>query len=105
MKKLRKAWIGISLAMLLTIGLAAGLACEQAEDDAGETDERGTLYLVDQDWNGQLVMTAVAQILLEQEMGLDVATKFAPRRFGAVVHRAREWRLPLRLLQLAVIQR
>ncbi len=78
MKKLRKALFGISLAMLLTIGLAAGLACEQAEDDAAETDERGTLYLVDQDWNGQLVMTAVAQILLEQEMGLDVATKFAP---------------------------
>ena len=78
MKKFRKAWIGISLAMLLTVALAAGLACEQADDDAAETEERGTLYLVDQDWNGQLVTTAVAQVLMEQEMGLDVATKFAP---------------------------
>ena len=79
MKKLRKAWIAIPLALLLTVALAAGLACEQA--DEAETDgseERGTLYLVDQDWNGQLVTTAVAKILLEQEMGHTVATKFAP---------------------------
>ncbi len=79
MKKLRKAWIGIPLALLLTVALAAGLACEQADDtETDEMDEMGTLYLVDQDWNGQLVVTAVAQILLEQEMGHTVATKFAP---------------------------
>lgn len=79
MKKLRKAWIGIPLALLLTVALAAGLACEQADDAAtDESEERGTLYLVDQDWNGQLVTTAVAKILLEQEMGMTVATKFAP---------------------------
>jgi glycine betaine/proline transport system substrate-binding protein len=79
MKKLREAWIGIPLALLLTVALAAGLACEQADDAAtDESEERGTLYLVDQDWNGQLVTTAVAKILLEQEMGMTVATKFAP---------------------------
>ena len=79
MKKLRKAWIAIPLALLLTVALAAGLACEQADDtETDEMDEMGTLYLVDQDWNGQLVVTAVAQILLEQEMGHTVATKFAP---------------------------
>ncbi len=76
MKKLRNTWIGISLAMLVAIALAAGLACEEAADT--ESDERGTLYLVEQDWNGQLVTTAVAKILLEQEMGHTVATKFAP---------------------------
>ena len=51
------------------------MACEQGGDDS---DARGTLYLVDQDWNGQLATTAVAQILLEQEMDHTVATKFAP---------------------------
>ncbi|MDD9995418.1 MAG: hypothetical protein OXS35_06700 [Dehalococcoidia bacterium] len=61
----------------MALTLVAGLACEDGGDDA-QSDERGTLYLVDQDWNGQLVTTAVAQILLEQEMGHTVATKFAP---------------------------
>ena len=79
MKKLRKAWIAIPLALLLTVALAAGLACEQADEaETDEMEEMGTLYLVDQDWNGQLVTTAVAKILLEQEMGHTVATKFAP---------------------------
>ena len=39
---------------------------------------KGTVILVDQDWDGQLVTTAVAQILLEQELGYTVETKFAP---------------------------
>ncbi len=77
MSIVKNKWIGILLAALLALGLAVGMACEQADEEM-ESDERGTLYLVDQDWNGQLVTTAVAQILLEQEMGHTVATKFAP---------------------------
>ena len=77
MCKVRSKWIRVPLVALLALTLVAGLACEDGGDDA-QSDERGTLYLVDQDWNGQLVTTAVAQILLEQEMGHTVATKFAP---------------------------
>ena len=77
MSKVRSKWTRVPLAALLALTLVAGLACEDGGDDA-QSDERGTLYLVDQDWNGQLVTTAVAQILLEQEMGHTVATKFAP---------------------------
>ena len=65
----------VALAMVITVGMA----CEQAADEGvDEAETRGTLYLVDQDWNGQLATTAVAQILLEQEMDHTVATKFAP---------------------------
>ena len=64
----------------LAVILSMALACTQAaeEPEAAESVERGTLYLVDQDWNGQLVTTAVMQILLEQKMDHTVATKFAP---------------------------
>ena len=65
----------VALAMVITVALA----CEQEADEGVDGPEtRGTLYLVDQDWNGQLATTAVAQILLEQEMDHTVATKFAP---------------------------
>lgn len=70
-------WTSVTLMALLAVFLVVGLACEDGGDEA-TSDERGTLYLVEQDWNGQLVMTAVAQILLEEEMGHTVATKFAP---------------------------
>jgi len=72
MSKTRNTWTKVILGAVLALTLVAGLACEEGGDDAK------TLYLVDQDWNGQLVTTAVAQILLEQEMGHTVATKFAP---------------------------
>ncbi len=75
MKTVKNRWIGLSFIAVLIMVLAVGLACGGGAD---ESDTRGTLYLVDQDWNGQLVTTAVAQILLEQEMDHTVATKFAP---------------------------
>ncbi len=72
-------WIVLSMIMALVLVVPLAFACTQAaEEGAAESDARGTLYLVDQDWNGQLVTTAVAQILLEQEMDHTVATKFAP---------------------------
>ena len=74
-KTVKNRFIGLSIVVVLAIALAAGIACAESAD---ESEARGTLYLVDQDWNGQLVTTAVAQILLEQEMGHTVATKFAP---------------------------
>ena len=69
-------WIGLSMIVALAMVLAVGLAC--TSEDADEDETKGVLYLVEQDWNGQLVTTAVAQILLEQEMGYTVATRFAP---------------------------
>ena len=77
----KNRWLGVLLMLTMAMVLAVGLACEEEADEGEgemETTERGTLYLVDQDWNGQLVTTAVAQILLEQEMDHTVATKFAP---------------------------
>ena len=79
MKTMKNWWIGLSMIVVMAMVLAVGLACEQETDEGvDEPETRGTLYLVDQDWNGQLVTTAVAQILLEQEMDHTVATKFAP---------------------------
>ena len=69
MKVLKKMWVRLSMISVLALIVALGLAC-------GE--DKGTVYLVDQDWDGQLVTTAVAQILLEDEMGYAVETKFAP---------------------------
>ena len=77
MKSVKKMWIGLSVIVALAMVLAVGLACSESSDE-DEAETRGTLYLVDQDWNGQLVTTAVMQILLEQEMDHTVATKFAP---------------------------
>ena len=76
MKKVNSRWIGLSVALALIIVLAVGLAC--GGGDSEEDGSKGTIFLVDQDWNGQLVLTAVAQILLEQEIGYSVATKFSP---------------------------
>ena len=77
MKTLKNRWIGLSMIVALAMVLAVGAACSETSDE-DESETRGTLYLVDQDWNGQLVTTAVIQILLEQEMDHTVATKFAP---------------------------
>ena len=77
MKTLKNRWIGLSMIVALAMVLAVGAACSETSDE-DESETRGTLYLVDQDWNGQLVTTAVMQILLEQEMDHTVATKFAP---------------------------
>ena len=72
----KSRWTGFCIIAALAIVLAVGLACTGGETDEDET--KGVLYLVEQDWNGQLVTTAVAQILLEDEMGYTVATRFAP---------------------------
>ena len=77
MKALKNRWIGLSTAVALIMVLAVGIACSETADDA-EEESMGTLVLVDQDWNGQLVTTAVMKILLEQEMDHTVATMFAP---------------------------
>ena len=79
MKSVKNSWIALSMILALAMILAAGVACsETTDDDADEAETRGTLILVDQDWNGQLVTTAVMRILLEQEMDHTVATMFAP---------------------------
>ncbi len=81
MKRLKIRWTGLCVAVALAMLFAMTLACAQDSEDDADADDaetRGTLYLVDQDWNGQLVTTAVIQILLEQEMDHTVATKFAP---------------------------
>ena len=77
MKRLNNRWFGFSVMAVLAVALLIGLACSQDTEDE-DSEARGTLYLVDQDWNGQLVTTAVIQILLEKEMDHTVATKFAP---------------------------
>ena len=95
MKTVKNMWSGLSMIVALALVITVGMACEQAADEGvDEPETRGTLYLVDQDWNGQLATTAVAQILLEQEMDHTVATKFAPARFGAPLHRPRTGRFP-----------
>lgn len=66
---------GPSIAVALVISLATVFACGQ---ESSETESAGILYLAEQDWQGQVVTTAVAQILLEQQMGHTVATRFTP---------------------------
>ena len=53
--------------------LAVTLAAACSSDNG-----KGTIFLVEQDWDGQLVTTAIAKILLEEEMGFEVVQKFAP---------------------------
>ena len=52
MKTVKNRRIGLSMIVVLALVLAMGLACNQVTE---ESESRGTLYLVDQDWNGQLV--------------------------------------------------
>ena len=65
----------LSIIAALVIALAAALGCGQG---AGGSETAGAIHLAEQDWQGQVVTTAVAQILLEQQMGHAVATRFAP---------------------------
>jgi glycine betaine/proline transport system substrate-binding protein len=51
---------------------------ESDTETMSESVEKGKIVLVEQDWDGNLVTTAVAQLLLEQELGYDVELKFAP---------------------------
>ena len=78
--------------MLLAVSLV-GLACGGDDEEDATTvpapaattapaesaaEDKGKIVLVEQDWDGQLVTTAVSQILLEQQMGYEVELKFAP---------------------------
>ena len=69
MKKAKSKWVALAVALALIVVLAVA-AC-------GSDEPKGTVVIVDQDWDGQLVTTRVVQILLEQEMGYTVETKFA----------------------------
>ncbi|MEE2656535.1 MAG: glycine betaine ABC transporter substrate-binding protein [Chloroflexota bacterium] len=51
---------------------------------ACSSEEKGPLILIEQDWDGQVVTTAVARILLEEELGLVVDQKFAPADSAAM---------------------
>ena len=75
MKKTCTGGMALSIVAVVVITLTATLACGQG---AGGTETSGTLYLAEQDWQGQEVTTAVAQLLLEQQMGHTVATRFTP---------------------------
>ena len=54
MKRVNIGWVGLSMIVALAMVFAVTLACAQDSEDAEEPETRGTLYLVDQDWNGQL---------------------------------------------------
>ena len=71
MNKLKSKRTVLALALALIVVLAVALAC-------GSDEPKGTVVIVDQDWDGQLVTTRVVQILLEDELGYTVETKFAP---------------------------
>ena len=94
MNKIRHWRIVMIFALMLLVVPLVGLACDSDDDEdtttapaadtapaetAVETAEtKGKIVLVEQDWDGNLVTTAVAQILLEQEVGYEVELKFAP---------------------------
>ncbi len=100
MSKKRSWWIGLPFVLMLIAVVAVGMACggaaeepdepevsEPAEDDETATPEvletdtgesKGKITIVEQDWDGQLVLTSVVHILLEEEMGYEVDQKFAP---------------------------
>ena len=73
MKIFNYKWIYLSIVALVAI---LGSACS--------SEEKGTLILIEQDWDGQVVTTAVARILLEEELGLVVDQKFAPADSAAM---------------------
>ena len=103
MGKIRPLWIGLTVVFILLVGSLVGMACggdeqevtastpttapteapatdatEPAETRTESDEEKGKIVLVEQDWDGNLVTTSVAQILLEKEMGYEVELKFAP---------------------------
>jgi len=65
--KIRRIWTLIVVVFALA---AFSVAC-------GSSDDSKPIVLIEQDWEGQLVTTEVAKILLERELGLTVETKFA----------------------------
>ncbi len=63
-------WRYSILAGLAVIAMLIAVAC-------GSEGKSGPIVLIEQDWDGQTVTTAVVRILLEEEMGLEVVQKFA----------------------------
>ena len=64
----RRLWL---IPLLLLVGVVAGAAC------GGDDEAKGPIVLIEQDWDGQLVTTEVAKIILEDHMGYIVEKKFA----------------------------
>ncbi len=67
--RIRTSALALMIAALLLVLLAT--AC--AEDEG-----KGTVVLIEQDWDGQTVTTALLGLILEEEMGYTVEKKFAP---------------------------
>ncbi len=68
-----KIWPKLQIVLVGLGALALTLAVACSSDDG-----KGPIVLLEQDWDGQLVTTAVAKILLEEERGFEVVQKFAP---------------------------
>ena len=68
MLRARILWIPL-LILALSIGATA---C------TGGDTEKGAIILIEQDWDGQIITTEVAKLILEREMGYEVELKFAP---------------------------
>jgi glycine betaine/proline transport system substrate-binding protein len=69
----------VVIGLLVIAALAAMLtvACSSATS-------KGPIVLIEQDWDGQIVTTAVAKILLEEKMGYEVELAFAPADSAAM---------------------
>jgi glycine betaine/proline transport system substrate-binding protein len=67
-------WISLLVLGLVATVVTMGLGCTTEE----VAESKGPVILVDQDWDGQLVTTALAKLILEEEMDYAVETKFAP---------------------------
>ena len=64
-----KIWTRLQVVFVILAALAVTLTAACSSDNG-----KGTIFLVEQDWDGQLVTTAIAKILLEEEMGFEVAS-------------------------------
>ena len=64
----RRLWL---IPLLLLVGIVVGAAC------GGEDEAKGPIVLIEQDWDGNLLTTEVAKIILSEHMGYTVETKFA----------------------------
>ena len=55
--------------LLLLVGIVVGAAC------GGDDEPKGPIVLIEQDWDGNLVTTHVAKLILSEHMGYTVETK------------------------------
>lgn len=68
----------------LTAFIALAIIAALAVTACSSAASKGPIVLIEQDWDGQLVTTAVVQLLLEQEMGYEVELAFAPADSAAM---------------------